>query len=248
MMPYIDARYVSVEIDVTSSTRLHQKVYYCKGHNFYSFEEVLTYSLKYRCHISFQTTIQLVTRKPDVIKPTPAPKTFYVHTPFGPVYYRRNFPTYHIWKETWLNCGTKCCTFHKSYKFSELKKKYYTEINRYRRFVYLSPLIVHPKLTRLAQNRASYMAQHFVLQSDENQRYDEVIGKVRSTILINFIRILFNDAWFHNPYFSRISATRRDFARIMSQNQKFIGVGMAERFGHVFICIKFTPKSWSEIK
>uniref|UniRef100_A0A0K0FIY2 CAP domain-containing protein n=1 Tax=Strongyloides venezuelensis TaxID=75913 RepID=A0A0K0FIY2_STRVS len=248
MMPYIDSRYVSVEVEVTSTNRLYQKLFYCKDKKFYSFEQCLEYSMKYKCHINFHTYIQLVTRKPEVMKPTPPPKTFYVDTAFGRFYYRKNFATYHIWREIWINCDTKCCRFNKILKLSEVKKKYVTEVNRYRRFVKLHQLFTNQKLSNLAQNRASVMAKYFKLIPDGNQKYDEIIGKVKSTCLNYFIKILFDNEWFENPYFSRVSATRRDFARIMSSNQRSIGIGISKKYDYNFICIKFTPRLWFDIR
>uniref|UniRef100_A0A0N5C064 SCP domain-containing protein n=1 Tax=Strongyloides papillosus TaxID=174720 RepID=A0A0N5C064_STREA len=219
-----------IKYNVTHPNNHKPNIYLCGHKAFTNFELALEYSLKFNCYIKFGK---------DVTHILPAPKKFCVMTVYSKLCYVKNWNSYHIWKTVWSNCDNYCYYYK---KFAHTKKRYLDEINYYRKSVGNSALVLYIKLVILAQKRADLMAKYGYLMPDPRKYYDELIASSEYGHGIYLIKILYDDAWFHNSNFNRISAKKREMARLLSSNQKHIGIGIAKKGKTVYVCIKFTPK------
>uniref|UniRef100_A0A0K0FIX3 SCP domain-containing protein n=1 Tax=Strongyloides venezuelensis TaxID=75913 RepID=A0A0K0FIX3_STRVS len=192
-------------------------IYLCGYKVFTNFELALEYSLRNNFYIKFGE---------DVAQLLPAPKNFCVITVYDKLCYVKNWNSYHIWKTIWSNCNNNCYYYK---KFAHTKKRYLDEINYYRKSVGNSALVLYIKLAILAQERADLMAKYGRLMSDRNKYYDELIASSEHGHGIYLMKILYDDAWSHNPNFNRISTKKREMARLLSSNQKHIGIGISKQ-------------------
>uniref|UniRef100_A0A0K0FIY1 SCP domain-containing protein n=1 Tax=Strongyloides venezuelensis TaxID=75913 RepID=A0A0K0FIY1_STRVS len=233
VLPFLDSRYRYLEYDVEKNANL----YNCGRITSKNFETILQISLKSKCYIRINAPMFIGIHSSSNVKPIISPKFFCVYTPFGKHYYKRNPVFDYVWKEVWSNCKNDCYFFR---NFKKTKINYWKELNRYRRACGKSFLVLHPILDALAQKRANNMAKYNTLIADENKKYDELIAYSTQAYGMFLIKILFEDAWSHNPDFDRKSARKREMARLMSSNQKYVGIGIAKKGNYVYVCMKFT--------
>uniref|UniRef100_A0A0K0FN15 SCP domain-containing protein n=1 Tax=Strongyloides venezuelensis TaxID=75913 RepID=A0A0K0FN15_STRVS len=166
------------------------------------------------------------------------PNTLYI-AEFKKSLYSKSFSS-KVWFTIWKDRLNYEC--YSMSNFFLLKTRFVLEINTYRIF-HRSPMLVeNAKMTEKAQRRAERIALIGKLVSDPNKEYEEIADCAEVLMVPFMVKKWYDEIYKYMFRFPFSKGRNKNFVKLLWKETSYVGIGVAKRFCHVCVVLKFTRR------
>uniref|UniRef100_A0A0K0FN14 SCP domain-containing protein n=1 Tax=Strongyloides venezuelensis TaxID=75913 RepID=A0A0K0FN14_STRVS len=143
---------------------------------------------------------------------------------------------FHIWKNRFnYECYSRD-------NFYLLKTRFLLEINTYR-VSHKSPILIdNAKMTEKAQRRSEKIALIGKLVSDPIKEYEEIADCAEVFMVPFMVKKWYDEIYKYMYRFPFSKERNKNFVKLLWKETSYVGIGVAKRFCHVCVVLKFTRR------